>query len=241
MGGRRKAPVLLFIPQIRSIRVGCPVSRAGPLLPPTRLTQRRRHRPPVAPDKSPVRPSDRATTMLMTIYTDMRSRGLTRSARHFSTQWCGHAPNDLAEAEDGSASASTALELMRRLVRPGHRDLAQTVLNSLIVLPAADIGPDRSRWTGPRICRSDCWRRCGRGWPPGSPPPTSPSPSLDGFATSAASAKAAGSSLAAPNLKPGIFPSGSRRGSVSSDAMPPADDAPGARPACFPPRTEATP
>lgn len=81
--------------------------------------------------------------MLMTIYTDMKSKGLTRSARHFSTVWCGRAANYLADVEGRAASDSTALELLRRLVRAGQRDLAQQVLNSLLAASASGAADQR--------------------------------------------------------------------------------------------------
>jgi hypothetical protein len=76
--------------------------------------------------------------MLTDIYNRMMQRNLTRSQRHFSQAWCGRAANYMADQNSDNMSEATALELMRRLVKAGHRDLAQTVLNSLIVLPAAD-------------------------------------------------------------------------------------------------------
>ena len=69
---------------------------------------------------------------MIRIYEALKARHLTGSLRHFSTNWCGRASNYASDRGDDTMSPETALELLRRLMTAGQRDLAQQVLTSLI-------------------------------------------------------------------------------------------------------------
>lgn len=83
--------------------------------------------------------------MLHDIYAHLQQRGFTRSERHFSTVWCGRAPNYLADTGGDTLSPATGIELCRRLLHARQADLANRVIQWLILgrRPAPPTGTTR--------------------------------------------------------------------------------------------------
>jgi len=66
------------------------------------------------------------------LFQEMKSRHLTTSRRGFSRAWAGMAQNWLCENRTKPLPADVALTVHRKLVRIGERELAATVLATLV-------------------------------------------------------------------------------------------------------------
>ena len=73
----------------------------------------------------------------ITLYHHFHQRGLTRSHRHFSTEFLGAAPNYLALRGNRGPSANTLIGLFQKLWRQGRLLLAIRVGWMILWMPEA--------------------------------------------------------------------------------------------------------
>lgn len=72
----------------------------------------------------------------ISLYHHFRQRGLTRSHRHFSTEYLGAAPNYLALRGERGPSANALIGLFQKLWREGRLFLAVRVGWTILWMPA---------------------------------------------------------------------------------------------------------
>jgi hypothetical protein len=64
------------------------------------------------------------------LYTTLSKHGLTTSRRHFSTHWCGKAPNYMAVS--GHPSTDVAITVFRKLIAEGRWFVALRVAHMVL-------------------------------------------------------------------------------------------------------------
>lgn len=68
----------------------------------------------------------------MTIYDELRRRGLTTSLRHFSTNFLGRAPNHACLRRDAGYTLDTLVNLAQALKAAGQDDLVVRVRTAIL-------------------------------------------------------------------------------------------------------------